>query len=104
MAEPGKFEVVWPRSRQVTGVRPMAPRLKTLEGKKVAELWDFLFRGDEAFAMLEDGLKERYPGIEFVNWREFGNTHGEDEAKILAGLPARLKEMGVSAVISGMGC
>ena len=88
----------------MTGVRPMAPRLRTLDGKKVAELWDFLFRGDEAFSILEDGLKERYPGIEFVSWREFGNTHGEDEAKILAGLPARLKEMGVSAVISGMGC
>ena len=103
-AKPGEFEVVWPRSRRTVGVRPLAPRLETLEGKKVAQLWDFLFRGDEVFSVLEDGLAERCPGIRFVSWREFGNTHGEDEAKIMAGLPARLKQMGIDAVISGMGC
>jgi hypothetical protein len=104
MAKAGIYDVVWPRSRRAVGTRPLAPRLKTLEGKKVAQLWDFLFRGDEVFPILEDGLGERYRGIEFVSWREFGNTHGEDEAKILARLPARLKELGVSAVVSGMGC
>jgi hypothetical protein len=88
----------------MVGVSPLAPRLDTLKGKKVAELWDFLFRGDEVFSLLEEGLKERYPDIEFVSWREFGNTHGEDELKIMAGLPARLKQMGIDAVISGMGC
>src|SRR5579862_5610485 len=97
-AKPGNLDVVWPRSRRTVGVRPLAQRLETLEGKKVAQLWDYLFRGDEVFSVLEEGLRERYRGIEFVNWREFGNTHGEDEAKILAGLPARLKRLGVSAV------
>lgn len=100
----GEFDVVWPRSQRMVGIRPLAQRLDTLEGKKVAQLWDFLFRGDEVFSLLEEGLHERYRGIEFVSWREFGNTHGEDEAKIMAGLPARLKQMGVSAVLSGMGC
>ncbi|MGB8363978.1 MAG: hypothetical protein ACLQUZ_08545 [Rhizomicrobium sp.] len=103
-AKSGEFDVVWPRSQRTVGVRPLAPRLETLEGKKVAQLWDFLFRGDEVFSVLEEGLAETYGGIEFVSWREFGNTHGEDEAKILAGLPARLKQLGVDAVISGMGC
>jgi hypothetical protein len=103
-AKPGEYEVVWPRSHRTVGVRPLAPRLATLEGKKVAQLWDFLFRGDEVFSVLEEGMTERFPGIEFVSWREFGNTHGEDELKIMAGLPARLKQMGVDAVISGMGC
>ena len=37
-------------------------------------------------------------------WREFGNTHGGDERKVVAALPQRLKELGVDAVISGMGC
>jgi hypothetical protein len=103
-AKPGEYEVVWPRSRRTVGVRPLARRLDSLEGKKVAQLWDYLFRGDEVFSVLEEGLAKRYPGLEFVSWREFGNTHGEDEAKILAGLPARLKQMGVNAVVSGMGC
>ena len=103
-SDDGRYEVVWPRSERKSELRPLAPRLDALHGKKVAELWDFLFRGDEAFETLEAGLRERYPDIEFVSWREFGNTHGEDEAQVLAQLPGRLKSLGVDAVISGMGC
>ena len=100
----GQYEVVWPRSERMSELRPLAPRLETLQGVKVAQLWDYLFRGDEVFEHLEVGLRERYPDIEFVSWREFGNTHGEDEAQVLADLPHRLKAMRVDAVISGMGC
>ena len=100
----GHYEVVWPRSERMSELRPLAPRLKSLEGVKVAQLWDFLFRGDEVFDVLEHALRERCPGIEFVSWREFGNTHGEDEAQILADLPQRFRELGIGAVVSGMGC
>ena len=100
----GQYEVVWPRSERMSELRPLAQRLQTLQGVKVAQLWDYLFRGDEVFEHLEAGLRERYPDIEFVSWREFGNTHGEDEAQVLADLPGRLKAMRVDAVISGMGC
>ena len=81
-----------------------SPRLDTLEGKTVAQLWDYLFKGDEVFALLEEELKRRYPGIKFVSWREFGSTHGDDEKESLAALPERFKELGVDAVISGMAC
>ena len=99
-----RHEVVWPRSEQMSELRSLAPRLDSLRGVRIAQLWDYLFRGDEVFEHLEAGLRERYPDIEFVSWREFGNTHGEDEAQVLAELPPRLKAMGVDAVISGMGC
>ena len=99
-----RHEVVWPRSEQMSELRPLAPRLESLRGVKMAQLWDYLFRGDEVFEHLEAGLRERYPDIEFISWREFGNTHGEDEARVLAELPQRLKAMRVDAVISGMGC
>lgn len=100
----GHYEVLWPRSERTTGLKPLAPRLDGLHGKTVAQLWDFLFRGDEVFETLEGALRERHPDIRFVSWREFGNIHGEDEVEILAGLPARLRQLGVDAVISGMGC
>jgi len=100
----GRYEVVWPRSERRSELRPLAPRLDDLKGIKVAQLWDFLFRGDEVFEILENGLQQRYPDIEFVSWREFGNTHGENETRVLSELPGRLKSMGVDAVISGMGC
>lgn len=100
----GHYEVLWPRTpRQVQG-KSLAPRLESLNGKTVAQLWDFLFKGDVVFEALEQALKERFPGVRFISWREFGNTHGGDERKILAGLPERLKALQVDAVISGMGC
>ena len=79
-------------------------RLDTLEGKTVAQLWDQVFRGNEVFEFLEEGLKARFPGVRFVSWREFGNTHGHEEREVVAALPKRFKELGVDAVISGMGC
>ncbi len=100
----GRYDVLWPRGEKTIEVTPLAPRLDTLEGKTVCQLWDYLFRGDEIFGMLEGKLEERYPGVNFVRWDEFGSTHGEDEAEILASLPKRLEELGVDAVISGMGC
>ena len=99
-----KYEALWPRSPRQVGVKPLARRLDTLNGKTVAQLWDYVFRGDEVFALLEEGLKQRFPDIKFVNFKEFGSTHGSDEREVLASLPRRFKEMGVDAVVSGMGC
>ena len=39
-----------------------------------------------------------------MNGKDFGSTHGSDERAIVAALPQKFKEMGVDAVISGMGC
>lgn len=99
-----QYQVVWPRSPRTQAPQDLAPRLETLEGKRVAQLWDFIFRGDEIFDILEDTLAERYPGISFVSWREFGCTHGEDERDVLAALPERFRDLGVDAAISGMAC
>jgi hypothetical protein len=98
----GYYEVFWPRAARQVKRKALAPRLSSLEGKTVAQLWDFIFRGNEVFEALEEGLKARYPGVRFVSWREFGNTHGSDERQVVAALPQRMKELGVDAVISGM--
>jgi hypothetical protein len=100
----GRYAVVWPRSERQLQVKPLAKRLDTLNGKTVAQLWDYLFRGDEIFAMLEEDMRKRYPDVRFVSWKDFGSTHGQDERAILASFAKRLPEMGVDAVISGMGC
>jgi hypothetical protein len=100
----GQYAVVWPSGERRLKVRPLARRLETLKGKKVAQLWDYLFAGDEVFEALEEELAKSYPDIEWVSWREFGSTHGVTEKEILASLPARFKEMGVDAAISCMAC
>lgn len=100
----GRYEVYWPRSQRQSKITPLARRLDTLAGRKIAFLWDFVFRGDEIFAVLEEALRARFPGVSFVNWREFGNTHGTDERKVVEALPGRFQELRVDAAISGMGC
>lgn len=100
----GHFEALWPRSPRRLTKKTLARRLDTLEGKNIAFLWDYMFRGDEVFTLLEDGLKQRFPGVKFVSWKEFGNTHSRNEREVLASLPQRFKEFGIDGVISGMAC
>ena len=98
------YDVVWPRSPRGVQHRRRAPRSDTLTGKRVAFLWDYLFRGDELFPVLAEQLEARFPGIEIVDYTEFGNLHGSDEKERVARLPDDLRSRGVDAVVSGMGC
>jgi len=100
----GLYEVVWPSGERKQKMRPLAKRLDTLNGKTVAQLWDYLFAGDEVFSAIEDKIRESYPDVKFVSWREFGTTHGVNEKELLASLPKRFKELGVDAAISSMAC
>lgn len=102
----GYYEVFWPRSPRQKRLKPLARRLETFNGKTVAFLWDYVYRGDEVFDLLEEGLKARFPGARFVSWREFGNIrgHGANEREVVASLPKRLNELGIDAVICGMAC
>jgi len=81
-----------------------AERLETLNGKRVAFLWDYLFRGDELFPVLAEQLQTRFTGLEIVDYTEFGNLHGADEKERVGRLPDDLRSRGVDAVVSGMGC
>jgi hypothetical protein len=85
-------------------MRPLAKRLDTLAGKTIAQLWDYLFAGDEVFTALEQSLRDRYPDVKFINWREFGSTHAVNEKELLESLPRRFKDLGVDAAISSMAC
>ena len=82
----------------------LAARLKSLEGKTIAFIWDYIFRGDEIFAHLEEGLKARYPGMRFISYTEFGNVHAGTEKEALARLPQQLKDLKVDGVVCGMAC
>ncbi|HYC46999.1 MAG TPA: hypothetical protein VED01_16100 [Burkholderiales bacterium] len=100
----GYYEALWPRSPRQTKVKPLAKRLDTLEGKTIAQIWDYVFRGDEVFEILEQGLKERFLDVKWVSWKEFGSTHGGGEREVVASLAQKLKDLKVDAVVSGMGC
>ncbi len=100
----GYYEALWPRAPKQMQQRKLAPRLSSLEGKTIAFLWDYLFRGDQIFEVIEEGLRKKYPEIRFISWKEFGSTHGGEEKAALAELPKRFKALNVDAVVSGMAC
>jgi hypothetical protein len=50
--EGGTQRVVWPRGQKTVAPKAVAPRLPTLDGMTIGELWDDLFRGDEIFPLL----------------------------------------------------
>ena len=102
-AEP-EFEVFSPQpARPRARRKSLAPRLDTLDGKTVAEVWDYQYRGDEIFGWLEEELRQRFPAVRFVHWSEFGSTHSRNEREVVAGLAARFRELRVDAAISGIG-
>ena len=99
-----RYDVVWPRSRQAVELQDLAECPDTLDGRTVGFLWDYLFRGDEIFPIIAEELRARYPSIEIVGYEEFGSTHGDGEAELVAALPELLRDRGVDAVVSGMAC
>src|ERR1043165_3046047 len=100
----GAYAVVWPRSAKAVEIKPLARRLDGMEGKTIAFLWDDLFRGDEIWPILKQELANRYSGLTFVDHDTFGSTHGDQEHRVLAELPGKIKSLKIDAVVSGMGC
>lgn len=98
------YECVWPSSPRGVQKRRSAARLEQLDGSRIAFLWDYLFRGDELFPVLEAELRRRFPTIDIVGYEEFGNLHGADEKARISRLPDDLRTRGIDAVVSGMGC
>lgn len=98
------YDVVWPQSPRGIQKRRNAARLESLSDARVAFLWDYVFRGDELFPVLEQELTRRFPDIEIVGFEEFGNLHGADEKERVGRLGEELHRRHVDAVVSGMGC
>lgn len=103
MKDPG-YEVVWPRGRSVAESARPARRLETLEDKTIGFVWNWMFRGEQVFPVIEKELSRRFRRVKFVSYHEFGSTHGYKEADVLDGLAEKLRRNECDAVISGIGC
>ncbi|MDE0703135.1 MAG: hypothetical protein OXH59_05360 [Rhodospirillaceae bacterium] len=98
-----EFEALCPGGVNAVPAISPAPRPADLNGKRIGFLWDYVFRGDEIFPVLERALAETYDDVEFVGYDAFGSTFAGDEHETLAALPQRLKELEIDAVVSGVG-
>jgi hypothetical protein len=103
MSDETMFEAVWPLGPRAKISEGFSERLDTLDGKVIAELWDYLYEGDRAFPILRESLHARFPNAQFVEYPVFGNIHGTDELEVVAKLPETLAEHGVDAVLIGVG-
>jgi hypothetical protein len=103
------YEVVSPRGEPVMERISVTPRLSTLEGKTIGEIWNGGFRGDESFPIIERMLRERYPTVKIIPYSEFplatvAAFHPEKKQETLDALRTKLKEKGCDGVIAGNGC
>jgi hypothetical protein len=96
-------EVVWPLGRPLVEGFVPAARPASLHGKVIAEVWDDLFFGDQAFSLIREELRRRYSDVTFVEYTNFGNVHGPNENEVVAGLGEALLSHGVDGVIIGVG-
>ena len=97
------YQVLWPLARIQIEEKSPVKGLPDLSGKTIAELWDYIFRGDIAYEIFRKKLQERFPGVRFVPFAKFGNIHGPKQREILDRLPQMLRDEGVDAVITGIG-
>jgi hypothetical protein len=97
------YEVVWPLSPRKVDRITAVDAVGSLNGKRIAFIWDYLFKGPVMWGYLSEQLRELYPEVEFVSYEEFGNIHGDDEVALVAALPEKLEKLGVDAAVVGVG-
>ena len=97
------FAVVWPLGRTRSKDVKLNPRFTDDKAKRIGFVWDYFFRGDEMFPLIQAGLAEAYPGSSFVPHTAFGNVHGHDEQAVLDALPEKLRAQKLDAVVVGVG-
>ena len=100
-----QYEVVWPLGRRVGQQKGLSRRPQRLDGRRVGFIWDYIFKGDRIFEVVRSQLAERYDDVRFVDYPAFGNIHGTntEERSSVAGLPERIRELDVDAVVVGVG-
>jgi hypothetical protein len=102
------LEVVCPLGEANVKPIPLAPRLNSLEGKTVGEIWNGGFAGELSFPIIREMLRERFPGVRIVPYTEFplvtiASLWPERKVKTLEAVRKTLLEKGVDAVITGNG-
>ena len=87
---------------------PLVPSLDTLEGKTVCEIYNDRFRGEVTFPIIDEMLRERYPGVKVIPYTEFplATVKGmipSTKAEMLEAVRVALVGKGCDAVITGNG-
>jgi hypothetical protein len=101
------FGVVSPLGRETGAAGTAAPRLDTLDGKTIAEMWNGDFKGDFTFPVIRELLRELGQDVTVIPYTEFPystirGTPAHQRA-VDAEMIAIAKAKGADAVIAGNG-
>jgi hypothetical protein len=103
----GELGVISPVGLPVTQNKGLAPRLESLEGKTIGEVYNHHFKGDQMFVLNRELLKQRYPGVRILPFTELPASFvGGDPAthrRIAQEVAALAKQKGCDALITGNG-
>ena len=102
-------EVVSPLGDKAVAMAGMAPRLDSLDGKTIGEIWNGGFRGDESFPLIRKILQERFPTLKIIPYSEFtiasiSSMFPDRKQQTLEKLSAEIRAKGCDAIITGNGC
>ena len=90
--------------RQQTAI---TPRLETLQGKTIGEVYNHHFKGDQMFGIYRQLLQQRYPGVRVIPYTELPASFvGGDTAyhrSVAREIAAQAKARGCDALIAGNG-
>lgn len=89
-------------------ITPLAPRLNTLDGKTVCQVWNGGFRGEVTFPLIAEMLKEKFTDIKVIPYTELPLSTVEvmkpsSKLAALEAIRAALVEKGCDALITGNG-
>ena len=105
-----KLRVVSPLGESIGEIGSLAPRIETLDGKTVCEIWNGAFDGKVTFPIIEEMLRKCYRGVNIVPWTEFplttiasGTMGGAKQSEILEDVKLKLLRNKCDAVITGNG-
>ena len=100
-------EVISPLGLPRTRDKGIAPRLESLEGKTIGEVYNHHFKGDQMFGLYRELLKQRYPGVRIIPYTELPASYvGGDPAthrRVAQEVATLAKEKGCDALITGNG-
>ena len=83
------------------------PRLDSLDGKTIGEVYNHHFKGDQMFGLYRELLQERFPGVRIVPFTElpasFVGGDSSTHRRVAQEVAAMAREKGCDALIAGNG-
>jgi len=102
-----RIGVVSPEGERAIAPVRRAPRLASLAGKTVGEIWNGVFNGDVTFPLIRARLIAQHPGLKVIPYTEFPHAPGSDDPARQRERAVRLATLarakGCDAIVSGNG-